>query len=108
MPAKAKSESSSPSFIETQVTRIEELIKQNEKLDQFLSQMEDKIKLKKPYIVIVTSVVLILWLASGHAGQLVCNAIGFVYPAYASIKAIGKLSLVHAGFSDQSLFLLSA
>ena len=108
MPAKAKSESSSPSFIETQVTRIEELIKQNEKLDQFLSQMEDKIKLKKPYIVIVTSVVLILWLASGHAGQLVCNAIGFVYPAYASIKAIGKLYLVHAGFSDQSLFLLSA
>jgi receptor expression-enhancing protein 5/6 len=77
-------------FIETQVTKVEELIKQNEQLDHYLTKIEEKIKVKKAYILLGIATVLILWLASGHAGQLVCNAIGFLYPAYASIKAIGN------------------
>lgn len=40
------------------------------------------------YVVLGTIGFLGLWLAFGYAAQLVCNAVGFIYPAYVSIHAI--------------------
>ena len=69
---------------------LEDLIQSNPKMDQILTEMEEKTKVKKKYISIIFMVLVVLWFGSGHAGQLVCNFIGFLYPVYASIKAIGK------------------
>lgn len=42
------------------------------------------------YTFCVTGVIAIIgvWLVFGYAAQLVCNSVGFLYPAYASIHAI--------------------
>ena len=78
-------------MFETQLKKLEVLIESNEKMDQYLTKLEEKTKVKKTYIAIILIALVILWLGSGHAGQLVCNLIGFMYPAYSSIKAIGKI-----------------
>ena len=77
-------------MLEPHIKKLEDLIQSNPKMDQILIKMEEKTKVKKVYIAIIFMVLVVLWLGSGHAGQLVCNFIGFLYPAYASIKAIGK------------------
>ena len=77
-------------MLEPHIKKLEDLIQSNPKMDQILIKMEEKTKVKKVYIAIIFIVLVVLWLGSGHAGQLVCNLIGFLYPAYASIKAIGK------------------
>ena len=88
-------------MLEPHIKKLEDLIQSNQKIDKILNQMEEKTKVKKVYIAIGLIVLVVLWLGSGHAGQLVCNLIGFLYPAYASIKAIGKIK-----FDKTSLFFL--
>merc|ERR1739844_894962 len=75
-------------MLEPHIKKLEDLIESNPKMDQSLIKMEEKTKVKKVYIAIIFIVLVVLWLGSGHAGQLVCNFIGFLYPAYSSIKAI--------------------
>ena len=76
-------------FLEPKLQRIQEWIESNDKLDKVLIPIEEKTGVKKSYQVIIASVLVVLWLASGQAGQLLCNLIGILYPSYASIKAIG-------------------
>jgi receptor expression-enhancing protein 5/6 len=47
------------------------------------SYFENNLLLSTGVISVIT-----LWLMFGYGAQLLCNGIGFVYPAYCSIKAI--------------------
>ncbi len=93
------------SFVEKSVAKVDDFIASNPKLDEILGKVEEKTKVKKSYLLLSSVAILTLWLASGHAGQLLCNAIGFLYPAYASIKAIGnQLSKSRSQFPFNHLF----
>ncbi|KAF5300909.1 hypothetical protein FQR65_LT09072 [Abscondita terminalis] len=53
-----------------------------------LAKIEKTTGVNRLYIFLVSVALVGLWLVFGFAGQLVCNSIGFVYPAYVSIRAI--------------------
>ncbi|CAH0550560.1 unnamed protein product [Brassicogethes aeneus] len=57
-----------------------------------LAMLEQKIGVDRIYIFIGTVALIALWLVFGFAAQLVCNVVGFAYPAYISIKAIESSS----------------
>ena len=83
-------------MLEPHIKKVGDLIQSTPKMelmDQILTKMEEKTEVKKVYIKVIFMALVVLWFVSGHAGQLVCNFIGFLYPAYASIKAIGKILL---------------
>eukprot|EP00095_Tigriopus_kingsejongensis_P001408 maker-scaffold229_size244821-snap-gene-1.15 protein:Tk01408 transcript:maker-scaffold229_size244821-snap-gene-1.15-mRNA-1 annotation:"receptor expression-enhancing protein 5" len=67
---------------------FEQLLERPGYLQDGLKKLEDKTNVKKAYIVYGLMGLATLWLMFGYGAQLLCNAIGFLYPAYCSIKAI--------------------
>lgn len=55
---------------------------------KLLDEAEKKSGVDRLYIFVGVLGVIALWLVFGYAAQLVSNFVGFVYPAYASIKAV--------------------
>ncbi|KRT80404.1 hypothetical protein AMK59_6638 [Oryctes borbonicus] len=53
-----------------------------------LDILETRTGVDRLYLFIAGIGLVTLWLVFGFAAQLVCNAIGFLYPAYVSIHAI--------------------
>lgn len=53
-----------------------------------LAKIEEKTGVDRFYIFSGVAGVLSLYLIFGHFAELVCNTIGFLYPAYISVKAI--------------------
>lgn len=70
------------------MNKLDDIIGQNEMINKYLTLIEQKTNIKKRYIALIAIVVISIYLVIGLAKDLLCNLIGFVYPAYISVKAI--------------------
>jgi len=61
-------------------------------VNNVLGQIESKTGVDRFFIVASIALLFSLYLIFGHFAELVCNFIGFLYPAYVSIKAIESAS----------------
>ncbi|XP_029773649.1 receptor expression-enhancing protein 6 [Suricata suricatta] len=68
--------------------RFEHLLEQRNLATEALGALEAKTGVDKRYLAAGATTLLSLYLLFGFGASLLCNVIGFVYPAYASIKAI--------------------
>merc|ERR1711884_56819 len=72
--------------------KLEKTILSYPSIDNALSFLEKKTQVKKVYILYGVLTCVVSWLMFGWGAQLLCNAIGFVYPAYCSVRALESRS----------------
>jgi len=70
------------------MARFNSIVLQNPTVDKALGLLSEKTKVKKEYLAYGIIGFVVTWLAFGWGGELLCNSIGFLYPAYCSIKAL--------------------
>lgn len=67
---------------------LEKFLNKKNVFTDYLNIIEKKTNIKKMYIFLGGLGFLMLYLWIGYGAGLLCNLIGFVYPAYMSIKAV--------------------
>lgn len=68
--------------------RLNEYIYEDNMVSRVLAQLEERTKVERIYFVYGFVAFTALYLLIGFGSTFLCNFIGFLYPAYASIKAI--------------------
>jgi len=90
MPSAAASDNNNEStnWMEPHLRKIKAKIEEHPSLDHHLTILEGHLRINKATIALIFGGLLALALASGVASQLICTAVGCLYPAYCSIKAL--------------------
>ncbi|KAL3046791.1 hypothetical protein OYC64_021091 [Pagothenia borchgrevinki] len=70
------------------INRVDTFMSEKNMVTDFLGTLEEKTGIRKKIIVVGAASLTGLYLMYGYGAALVCNMIGFVYPAYYSIKAL--------------------
>ncbi|XP_005999915.1 receptor expression-enhancing protein 6 isoform X1 [Latimeria chalumnae] len=68
--------------------RFNNFLKEKNVVTNFLGKIEEKTGIRKYYLATGSLSFIGLYLMFGYGASLLCNLIGFAYPAYFSIKAI--------------------
>ncbi|XP_064647511.1 receptor expression-enhancing protein 5-like isoform X2 [Lineus longissimus] len=74
--------------IESWKGKLDKALHEQHALSDVLAKVEAKTGVRRLYIALGLIAFLALYLMIGYGSQFLCNFIGFLYPAYASVKAI--------------------
>lgn len=75
------------SFEELQ-SKLDKALQEKNMFTDILVKIEEKTYIKRQYVVFGLAVLCGIYLMVGYGSQFLCSFIGFLYPAYASVKAI--------------------